>query len=114
MCPRASDPGSSLRGMPFPKCASIRAMNTWTSTIRESPAIWPTIDVAIVGPTISDRPSIVLFGIDIRKRALVFDRKIARCRRVLPDDRLRACFRVGRAQLGEERPIDEQRMAVPR
>jgi hypothetical protein len=73
----------------------------------------PTTARAAAAP-IDNPPPVILFSIDIGEGALVRDLEIAGGGRVRPHDWLRALGRIRASQRGEERPIDEQRMAVPR
>src|SRR5438093_12542831 len=62
----------------------------------------------------TDPPPVLLLGIDIGERTFIRDLEIAFRRRVRAHHGLRAFGGIRAAELIEERPIDEQRMAMTR
>src|SRR6266545_914425 len=97
--------------MPCPKCGIPRP-RTGTSRGLNLPAIPPRITHVAAQP-IADHLPVVLFRIDIPEGALVSDVEVTRGRRVGADDGFRTCGRIRRAELLEQRSIDEERMPMP-
>src|SRR5260221_12333172 len=97
--------------MPNPKCVTNRGSRTWTTPALGTLAIQSPTILAAVRPTVEHR-SVVLFRIDIPERPLISDLEIAGTRRVRSNNRLRARHWIRRAELSEQRSIDEQWMPM--